>query len=207
MQDKKASILFVSKHAVHEKMAMAGNQFFYHTLLSFCQDNRFDVGIITVQKKGEDLSNMQEAFRSKASDFSVALPRLMTLFTYFFYNTKLRIWLSSLRADWYLLDPIYRHFFKKAIKKANEKGFKPDIVVLEWTEVLFLEGFCKKLFPQAKIVVTEHDVSFTKVDRRFQNEPNIKKRLVLPFKQKELSALQKVDIIRVLSKDDQVILN
>lgn len=206
MPDNKNNILFVSKHPVHAKMAMAGNQFFYHTLMSFCNDEQFDIGVITVQKQGADFQKMSSELEGKAQNFSIVLPKLMTLFTYLFYNTKLRILLFFVKAEWYLLDPIYRFYFKKAIKKAKRDGFWPKVIVLEWTEVLFLEKFCKEIFPHTKIVVTEHDVSFTKVERRFVHQPKLQKKLVEPFKKRELEALQSIDIVRVLSIDDQKIL-
>ncbi len=199
----KKRVLFISKHAVHAKMAMAGNQIFFNTLLSFCEDDRFECGFITVQKQGADFEKMKSTFSNIAKDFSVRLPNIWTGFTYLFYNTFLRILFSMVRSDWYLLDPIYRFYFKKAIKRTKNQSFVPDVVILEWTEVLFLAKFCRKIFPNAKIVVTEHDVSFTKVERRFKNRPLLQRELVIHFRRRELKALNDVDLVRVLSKDDK----
>ncbi|WP_447642211.1 MULTISPECIES: glycosyltransferase [Chitinophagaceae] len=200
-------ILFITKHAVHEKMAMAGNQIFYHTLLSFCRDSRFDCAFLTVQKNNNpDLEKMRSAFGANTQDFSQTLPKLWTFFTYLFYRTLLRRLLSLLHPSWYLLDPVYRSFFKKAILNAKSQGFVPDAIVLEWTEVLFLLEFCKQNFPQAKIVVTEHDVTFVKLQRRFKGSTFYQRWLVTPFQQQELKLLQKADLVRVLSKDDRQIL-
>jgi|GEM_PF-1326830 len=208
MQQNQTKILFVTKHVAHAKMAMAGNQIFYHTLLSFCEDSRFECAFVTVRKQSEDFQQMKNAFGQKAKDFSLALPKAMTLFTHLFYHSFLRVFLSCFRADWFLLDPIYRFYFKKAIRNVQNAGFQPEVIVLEWTEVLFLEDFCKKLFPNAKIVTTEHDVSFVKLERRFKNQPKLQKKLVQPFIKKEINVLSKVDLVRVLSKDDrQTLLN
>ena len=199
-------ILFISKHAVHQKMAMAGNQFFYQTLLSFCQDERFDVAWMTVQKEGEDYRLMRSEFAGKSKDYSKRLPNWLTLFTHIFYHTRLRQLLSFIRADWYLLDPINRFYFKSAINRAFAEGYRPDIIVLEWTEVLFLEDYCREKFPNAKLVVTEHDVTFVKLQRLYKDNPTVLRKLIKPLQAKELSALNNMDLIRVLSRDDETIL-
>ncbi|MFT4204993.1 MAG: glycosyltransferase [Chitinophagaceae bacterium] len=203
MDITKTKVLFISKHAAHATMAMAGNQVFYNTLWNFCQDTRFETAFLTVQKQSGDFAKMKSTFSPLSKDVSMTLPNRWTTFTYLFYRSFLRVVLSLFRPDWYLLDPVYRFYFKKAIKKTRKQRFIPDIIVLEWTEVLFLQGFCRRLFPEAKIVVTEHDVTFTKLERKFAGRNWLQRRLVAPFRNKELEALQAVDLVRVLSEDDQ----
>lgn len=196
-------VLFITKHAVHNTIAMAGHQVFNNTLMSFCQDERFDCAWLTVQKDSDDFRKMKATFGGTSGDFSLLLPKWATLFTYLFYNSFLRVFLSSFRSDWYLLDPFYRFYFKKAIKRAKYARFQPDVIVLEWTEVLFLEQYCRELFPQAKIVCTEHDVTFVKLERKFKRRRDILRKVVVPFRKAELQALTNVDLVRVLSKDDR----
>lgn len=146
----KNKILFITKHAAHAKMAMAGNQVFYNTLLSFCKDDRFECGFITVQKRSADFDKMQSTFAPIAKDFSVQLPNIWTGFTYLFYNTFVRIVFALFRSEGYLLDPVYRFYFRKAMKQAEKQSFIPTVIVLEWTEVLFLEKFCQRFSHRQK---------------------------------------------------------
>ena len=42
----------------------------------------------------------------------------------------------------------------------------PDIVILEWTNMVVLANEIKKIFPTCKIVASEHDVTFVATDVR-----------------------------------------
>ncbi|QES89160.1 glycosyltransferase [Rhizosphaericola mali] len=199
-------ILFVTKHPAHSSIAMAGNQLFNHTLNSFCKDSNFEIGWIYAGKWNDDFAKMKEAFQSNSRDFSVKIPKIITLFTGLYYRTSLRLFFARRNPSYYLLDPIYGHFYKKGLGNVKKTGWYPDWIVLEWTEVLFLLPICKSLFPNAKIAVTEHDVSFVKLQRRFAHKELNMQTIVDPFKKLELKLLSDVNLIRVLSLDDKNIL-
>jgi hypothetical protein len=95
----------------------------------------------------------------------------------------------------------------KSIKKLRQNGFYPDIVLCEWTETAVLIGFIKKVFPDAKIVVDEVDVTFQRYQRRAQFETNrIRKKLAelryKRLKEMELSLLDCSDLVLVQNEKD-----
>jgi len=98
-------------------------------------------------------------------------------------------------------------YYMKSIKKLRQNGFYPDIVLCEWTETAVLIGFIKKVFPDAKIVVDEVDVTFQRYQRRAQFETNrIRKKLAelryKRLKEMELSLLDCSDLVLVQNEKD-----
>lgn len=56
------------------------------------------------------------------------------------------------------------------IKKMKENGYKPEIIVLEWTPIVLLAPRIKEVFPEAKIIASEHDVTFLGYRRKYEYE-------------------------------------
>ncbi len=52
-------------------------------------------------------------------------------------------------------------------------------------------------------MATEHDVTFTRLGRKFRNKDWIRKRLAASFREKEIDSLNNIDLVRVLSRDDR----
>jgi glycosyltransferase involved in cell wall biosynthesis len=203
MSDKK-KILFITKHVVHSRAAMAGHQLFNYYLNRFVNDGQFEVSYMVAHKNDDAYNKMHQEFGKRANDYSVQVPKLLRLFTYVFYNYQfVRLFFAFIKPEWYYLDPVYGHYYKKAIKNSYKKGYRPDVIVFEWTEMIFLENYCSKFFGEAMKVATEHDVSFIKMARKFANSKLITNLFVKRFQQREIEILNKLQLILVLSKDDK----
>lgn len=48
----------------------------------------------------------------------------------------------------------------KEAMKLKRSGYMPDVIVLEWTNIVLEIEKIKAIFPDAKYVASEHDVSF-----------------------------------------------
>lgn len=86
------------------------------------------------------------------------------------------------------------------LKRLRDKGYQPDIVFLEWTQIVFLVDKIRDIFPQSRIIASEPDVSFLNIERRFRRAPNplVKLSNFIRYKNckaKELAALKKCDYI------------
>jgi glycosyltransferase involved in cell wall biosynthesis len=201
---RKIKILFVSKHVVYNDIAEGGHKVFNYYLNQFCDDNDFEVGYLVVHKKDEAYQKMRNTFAKKAKDFSIYIPSFFRIFTYIYYKTFLRFLFSFIKAEWYFLDPIYDYYFKKALKNNVKKsGWVPDVVVFEWTEVIFLKRYYNKLFKHSYSFATEHDLTFVKLFRRFGDNKLIKQLFLNAFKKTELNTLKLFDTVLSLSFDDK----
>lgn len=87
----------------------------------------------------------------------------------------------------------------KACKKYKSEGFYPDVIILEWTNSVLLAFEIKKIFPEAHLVASEHDVSFLGAERRYlHSTSNDRKKLYkqyLGLKKEELEALGVCDVV------------
>ena len=72
---------------------------------------------------------------------------------------------------------IYRYSIQ-AVKKYKREGYTPDVIVLQWTQMAFLIGIMKKIFPNAKYIVVEEDVTFLAYRRFYQYYRNPIKKLM-----------------------------
>lgn len=100
---------------------------------------------------------------------------------------------------------------RKRLTKLKEKGYRPDVILLEWTQILFHLPFIKKCFPNAKVFTIEVDVAFLGKKREAEKETNIFKRLIKHHKtnvQKrlEIEYLNNVDLVFTNNKKDKEIL-
>lgn len=197
-------ILFISKHVVNDSLPMAGNQLFNYYLNRFATDVNFEVGFIVVAKDDVPYQEMAKKFTGKgARNFSIIIPKVLTLFTFIYYNSFLRLIFSMLRAKWYHLDPCYSFFYKKSIRKVVNSGWEPELIVCEWTEMIFLKEYIERLMPNAKTIATEHDVTFIKLERRYKDSLLLSKLFVRRFKSLEIKLLKRFDMVLVLSIDDK----
>ena len=72
---------------------------------------------------------------------------------------------------------IYRYSIQ-AVKKYKKEGYMPDVIVLQWTQMAFLIGIIKRIFPNAKYIVVEEDVTFLAYRRFYQYYKNPIKKLM-----------------------------
>lgn len=80
---------------------------------------------------------------------------------------------------------IYRGINKK-LKRLKTEDYKPDIVVLDWTEILFLMKDVKKIFPDVKIVSIEEDVTFLGYERKVNHANSFMKKNFFAAKGKQI---------------------
>ncbi|MEA4822266.1 MAG: glycosyltransferase, partial [Erysipelotrichales bacterium] len=98
-----------------------------------------------------------------------------------------------------------------ALKELKNDGYMPNIIILEWTQVVLLVEEIKKIFPGSKIVASEHDVTFLGYLRKYQYEENIiakinAKRKYYRIKKLELKALNNCDLIVTHNEKDMKLL-
>lgn len=97
----------------------------------------------------------------------------------------------------------------KKIKKLKKKGYSPDVIILEWTSIVLEIDKVKKIFPDAKYIASEHDVSFLGLRRKWEQATDNKNRaeyLYNRMKEKELNALYKCDIAMPHNNKDKDLL-
>lgn len=96
---------------------------------------------------------------------------------------------------------IYQLF--KVLKHLKNENYMPDIIILQWTEIFLLLPQIKKMFPDAKYVGIEEDVTFLRYQRLYECEKNYFLRAIRKIKYKHLCKIE-TDVCNIA---DKVILN
>lgn len=92
---------------------------------------------------------------------------------------------------------------KKMLRRLKEENYSPDLIILDWTEILFLYPFIRELFPDAGYIAIEEDVSFLGQMRRHDFTKNPLTRAFYGYKGRQVRELE----IHYLNQCAFVILN
>lgn len=111
---------------------------------------------------------------------------------------KLNVWSKSAG----LVSPYYKHKAISKMKKLKKEGYIPDVIIFQWTEIATMLEDAKKIFPHAKIVMIEEDVSFLGHNRKANAASGIKNRF-LTYKAKKIKTRE----LALLNKADFIVLN
>lgn len=86
------------------------------------------------------------------------------------------------------------------IKKLKDKEYIPDVIILEWTQILFLISEIKCIYPNARYLASEHDVTFLGMQRKYKYEQGIlagiyKRMQFENIRKRELACLGQCDFV------------
>lgn len=99
----------------------------------------------------------------------------------------------------------------KELRKIEAEGYEPDVVIMEWTQISLQIRKIKPIFPYAKYVASEHDVTFLGIERKANLEDKIIKKYYKMIQAKntyyrELAALSCCDLIVTHNEKDRKLL-
>ena len=92
---------------------------------------------------------------------------------------------------------------KKKVKEYVKNGYNPDVVILQWTQMVFLLPYIKKSFPKASFIAIEEDVTYLSYERKMKYYPNAFLRYISKVSFNKVKKLE----LKVLSSADLVITN
>ena len=196
-------LLIISAFVPYKSVGHAGGKTHYYYLKKY--SDAFNVRLITfaenseLEKAKNDLNQLNISY-SIIERKATKKEKLLNLeSTYSPFNRNCRMVSNTDQSD-----------VLKKIKELKENRYSPDIVVLEWTQMLLACRKIKKYFPNAKIVASEHDVSFLSFERKYLNSNGLK-RIVhrIEYKSlysKELKALKSIDLILTQNEKDKGLL-
>ncbi|WP_295084239.1 glycosyltransferase [Ruminococcus sp.] len=199
MEKKKIKVIWASLMAPYDRVRHASGKIENFFLKKLHASDEFDFRLISFATKKEenDLDLDKYGITNSISIFEWNLK-------YRCINAigKLNIFSSSAG----LTSPYYVNTVVKEMNKLKKSGFIPDIIIMDWTEIATgLEKY-KKIFPDAKTVIIEEDVSFLGHTRKAEAASRIKhiflKEKAARIKTRELELLNKADLVVLNNKKD-----
>ena len=199
-------ILWISMFAPVSVAPSAGSQTFNFYFKQFLNDDDFQLRIISCGKPKEREATEKEL--QSIEHYIIYWPQSTKEKFKNFVNIESKYNLFNRNAGL-----ISNSDSAKILKKAKEwkrEGYNPDVVILEWTNMVVLAKEIKRLFPNSKIVASEHDVTFVGYERCISYYSGIR-RLVWKVKyhwekKKELEALSICDLVLPHNADNGVVL-
>ena len=92
---------------------------------------------------------------------------------------------------------------KKKLAELTREKYKPDIIVLEWTQCVLTRDLVHIYFPDSKIVASEHDLSVVGFQRKVEAaEKGFTTKKLEEIKRLELGALAQCDMTFFHSRED-----
>jgi glycosyltransferase involved in cell wall biosynthesis len=105
-----------------------------------------------------------------------------------------------------LINGYLRHILVKKLLALRDRKYLPDIVLLEWTQILLMVREIKKVYPAALYVASEHDVTFLRLRRQLAAARGLawirEKLRCESLAKAELASLRLVDVIAPHSAAD-----
>ena len=200
---KKVNLIWLSACAPSKSAREAGGQTFHYYFKNFLEDDRYNIKLISLadSDRREELEKEFEAvdhyFLYPGSDKLKKLKNIESMCNPWSRTAGL---ISN-----YCADEMIRQ-----LRRYKAQKFYPDVIILEWTATVILASRIKKVFPQAKLIASEHDVTYIGYARKAEFYRGCKKMLwwirSRNEKNRELHALQLCDLILPHNCDNRTVL-
>ena len=110
----------------------------------------------------------------------------------------------------YFRYPQFRPNLLRRIKELENEGYRPDVIILEWTQVSFFQDKFRKAFPNVPVIVYEIDIAFQAAQRHMNRLGVIRRMLAYcqlkTLERAERNSLFKADSVLVHNQKDRSIL-
>ena len=167
----KNKVMFISLLPPSKRAKSGGEQTFSYYFYHFCED--YDIRLITCAKY-ENFNDVESTLSSidhrivwwgnpQESKIKKAI-NIESRFNPINRNANLTSNTTEIKIVEYINDYL-------------ATGFTPDVIILEWTEMVVLANRIKKEFPLIPIIASEHDVTFIGYKRKYHYYHNVSKLL------------------------------
>lgn len=189
-------MLIISPFIPYDNVGHAGGKTHNYYLKKFHQSEEFKIKLITFSSP-DDLK--KQDLDRYGIDYKVIV------FSRKFIARVIRyIWrkinaLNIFDKRGAFIAPYFKKAIIEALKKLKINGYQPDIILMEWTQVVLLISEIKIIYPNSYYIASEHDVSFLTIERNLKLYKGIKKLIKrIHFKSEkktELYSLKLSDLI------------
>lgn len=192
-------VLYISRFSIYEGVPHAGGNTVYYYSSNLAKNSSNDIRILSFATseeldkiKPEDHNIKQYCIPWNKNAFGMIKSISSKLNPFTKYCNMIAL---------YHIDEL----IEKLIAIRNE--FIPDIVIVEWTQLVLAIDKIKEVFSDSVYVASEHDVTFQAFQRKYKYEKNIIKKVYKYFqfiniRNREIYSLNKYDLVLVHNKKD-----
>lgn len=194
------NLLWISFCAPYDKVQHAGGKIHNYYLKYFQKSGGFNIRLISFCYSSEKELLDLDDYRIKNKIFVLEdnwYQKLLKQIT----NANQR--LNPFHSYAGLTPDYQRIMTMNEVRKYSSERYEPDIIILQWTQMVLLAPLLKKIFPKAKLVAIEEDVAFLGYRRRVEYASNRFTKQMADIRYKKLKKIE----LDVLDKMDLVVFN
>ncbi|SFV03119.1 glycosyltransferase [Butyrivibrio sp. INlla21] len=200
-------ILWISPFLPYDNVSHAGGKILTHYINSIIENTDHDVRYVGFAKPSEykhfSLDKKIKCYIDFYHDHGL---KKLVRNAYDLYSLKCPFDRNGNTTTSYLKLCILRR-----LKSLKKEGYAPDVIILHWTQTIVFVNEVKKLFPSAKIVGIEEDVSAQACLRKYENAKGSMHKVITKMrydriKQSECKALNKCDLVILNNEKDRKML-
>ena len=196
----KKKVLWISFRVPYDAVRHAGGKIHNYYLKSLHKTGDYDIRLISFVKTDDEGKVDLDAYGIENDLIHYACGRGEKL---------VRAVMNRLAKPWMLfrnglaMNAFEEYSVCRKIRKSKAQGYEPEVILLQWTQMVLLAPKLRKLFPQAKLVAIEEDVLFLSHRRRMEMPADLLHRQLNRIKYRQLKKQE----IACLSMCDLAILN
>ena len=200
---EKVKLLYISKYVPYDTVPHAGGKVHNFYIKYFEKSGLVDQTLITQGYSFEEKSFDLDKYNIKNRTFVMD-------------RTVLQKWIRIVISGWSYINHFdrycnlmlnyERYHIKKAVReyyRENRGNKAPQVIILQWTQIVLILPFVKKLFPESKIVAIEEDVLFLNFERRCALTTGLLKKYIAEYQYHKLKKME----LEVLKQADLVVTN
>ncbi|SFU85245.1 glycosyltransferase [Butyrivibrio sp. M55] len=200
-------VLWIAPFLPYDKVDHAGGKVLNYYINSLCDKSAFDVRFIGFSKPAEykhfTLDKKIQCYIGFYHDHGI---KKIARNCYDLYSLKCPLDKNGNITTSYLKLCILRQ-----LKKLKKGGYVPDIIILEWTQVIVFVNDIKKVYSNSKVVGIEEDVSIQAFLRKYENAKGRIHKAVTKMRynnitKTECGALNACDLVILNNEKDRAIL-
>ncbi|MCI6465957.1 MAG: glycosyltransferase family 4 protein [Faecalicatena sp.] len=201
----KKKVLWISLNVPYDSVNHAGGKSHNFYIKNFQKSKKFDIHLISFMYSYERGHIDLDKYNIDSTLIEISDNTTKTLFRKV-VNTESTLNPFSKYAG--IVPNFQRISVQKALKQFAMEGNNPDIIIVQWTQMIVFLPLIKDLFPNSITVAIEEDVAFLGYYRRYEYSPNSLIRRVNYYKYKklkhiELNVLGMADIVTINNPKDK----
>jgi glycosyltransferase involved in cell wall biosynthesis len=205
-------MLICSRFAPYDTVAHAGGKTHNFYLKQLKMNHEFNIHLITFANPDEfdkmdtdkyNIPNTVILNQTKCSSLYKKMIQKIVNKTYRFF---------SVTGQCGLTDPHSKYMLYRELIRLKKDNYSPDIIELNWTQMILYFPMIFKIFPNSKYCAVEQDVTFLRIEREYKMAKNFFNRCIMKFrykyiKKKEKTLLSKFDMVFTFSQKDKDLLD
>jgi glycosyltransferase involved in cell wall biosynthesis len=196
----KLQVLWVSRYAPYDSVRHAGGKIHNYYLKGLYKTDKFDLKLITFASSEE--MKMLDLDDYGIHNFIIKIPEKGIKGFLYRNENRVNTW-NIVEKYANVTNAFVRRQLIHVMKEMKSKGYRPDVIILHWTEIYIFITEIKSIYPDVKIMAVSEDIVFLGYKRKYEQE---KKVLIKYFKEYRYQMEKRLEVC-ALNAADFVITN